>query len=201
MPVRTLSASLEDYLEAILHIVSARKVARPRDIARRLGVGNSSVTGALRALADKGMIEYAPYDFVTLTREGQRRAGEIARRHGSLHDFLIKVLGLDEAAANTVACGMEHALPRAVSERLIEFVEFVERCPRWGETGTHGFRSCGGKAPESDQCEACLNACLDAFRSRRDGAAHPEDGDSHSRGNDEEGDGRGAVDQPTGRHR
>jgi len=49
-----LSASLEDYLEAIYHIVQKKQAARAKDIVQRLRVKNSSVTGAMRALADKG---------------------------------------------------------------------------------------------------------------------------------------------------
>jgi DtxR family Mn-dependent transcriptional regulator len=41
----TLSASLEDYLEAIFHIVAEKQAARVKDIAKRLSVNNSSVTG------------------------------------------------------------------------------------------------------------------------------------------------------------
>lgn len=66
----TLSESLEDYLEAIYHIVSQKQAARATDISKRLNVNPSSVTGALRSLADKGLVNYAPYDIVTLTAEG-----------------------------------------------------------------------------------------------------------------------------------
>ena len=61
-----LSASLEDYLEAILHLVTEKQVARSRDIAKRLRVNRSSVTGALQALAKKGLVNYEPYEAVTL---------------------------------------------------------------------------------------------------------------------------------------
>jgi len=43
-----LSASLEDYLEAILNLVRESSFARSRDIAKSLGVSRASVTGALR---------------------------------------------------------------------------------------------------------------------------------------------------------
>ena len=46
-----LSASLEDYLEAIYHTVVAKGAARAKDIVLRMGVHNSSVTQALRSLA------------------------------------------------------------------------------------------------------------------------------------------------------
>ena len=63
----TLSASLEDYLEAIFHIVRKKRAARPKDISRYLDVGNSSVTGALKALKARRLVNYAPYDVVNLT--------------------------------------------------------------------------------------------------------------------------------------
>jgi len=50
---KTLSASLEDYLEAIYHIVREKKAARAKDISKRLGVNRSSVTGALHSLAER----------------------------------------------------------------------------------------------------------------------------------------------------
>ena len=68
MPDSTeLSGNMEDYLEAIFHIVSEKSAARAKDIAAFLNVKNSSVTGALRHLSEKGFINYTPYDIITLT--------------------------------------------------------------------------------------------------------------------------------------
>ncbi len=44
-----LSASLEDYLEAIYNLSGDSNITRSRDIAEQLGVSRASVTGALRA--------------------------------------------------------------------------------------------------------------------------------------------------------
>ncbi len=71
-----LSASLEDYIEAIYHIVEEKLVARSKDIATRLDVSRASVTEALRALAKKELINYAPYEAITMTEQGRK----IARR-------------------------------------------------------------------------------------------------------------------------
>ena len=79
-----LSSSLEDYLEAIFHIVGEKQAARAKDIAKRLKVNNSSVTGALRSLAEKGMINYAPYDVITLTTKGQKLAEDVVRRYQTI---------------------------------------------------------------------------------------------------------------------
>ncbi len=75
-----LSESLEDYLEAIYHLVAEKQVARSRDIATRLRVGRSSVTGALQALSEKGLVNYEPYEAITLTRGGRAAAARRARR-------------------------------------------------------------------------------------------------------------------------
>ena len=134
-----LSESLEDYLETIFHLVAEKPAARARDIAKRLGVGRSSVTGALHALAEKGLVNYAPYEVITLTRKGEAAAQDVVRRHEVFRDFLVKVLSVEETAADEAACQMEHAIPPAVFERFMEFVEFVEVCPRAGAKWIRGF--------------------------------------------------------------
>jgi DtxR family Mn-dependent transcriptional regulator len=124
-----LSASLEDYLEVIFHIVADKQVARAKDIARRLGVTRSSVTVALRALAERDLINYTPYEVITLTAEGKVISEDVATRHRILRDFFVKVLSVDQNPADKAACDMEHALSTEILGPLMAFVDFVERCP------------------------------------------------------------------------
>lgn len=127
-----LSASLENYLEAIYHIENEKKAARAKDIAERMEVNNSSVTGALRTLGEKHLVNYAPYDLVTLTPEGRKAARDVVRRHEGIRDFFVKILAVDEAAADEVACRMEHCISPDILDRFAKFVEFVEGCPSGG---------------------------------------------------------------------
>ena len=124
-----LSESQEDYLEAIFHIESAKQAARAKDISDRLGVTRASVTGALRALADKSLVNYSPYDLVTLTTAGRKAARDVVRRHAVLHDFFVKVLQIDEEEAQHSACRMEHALSPHILERFVDFVAYVDGSP------------------------------------------------------------------------
>ena len=55
-----LSASLEDYIEAIYHIITEKQVARGKDISARLAVSGASVTEALRALSQEGLDQLRP---------------------------------------------------------------------------------------------------------------------------------------------
>jgi len=123
-----LSASQEDYLEAIFHIVAEKHAARVKDIAADLGVTPASVTGALGVLAKKGLINYVPYGIITLTPRGKKVSRAIVQRHEILRAFFVKVLSVDRDIADGAACGMEHALPREILHRLTEFLQFTDRC-------------------------------------------------------------------------
>jgi len=121
-----VSATLEDYVEAIAHLVAEKGVARVRDISRALSVHKSTVTAALKTLTEKNLVNYAPYEAATLTPQGERVAEEVIRRHEVIQRFLSEVLCLDSAEAQENACRMEHVMGRNVLQRLSLFAEFVK---------------------------------------------------------------------------
>jgi DtxR family Mn-dependent transcriptional regulator len=127
-----LSASLEDYLEAIFNLARESNIARSKDIAKLLGVSRSSVTGALRVLKKKGLANYKPYDYVTLTESGQAAAAEIAGKHEILKSFFVNVLGLKADVAQQAACKAEHALGPEIIVKLLSFIEFVTQSSKNG---------------------------------------------------------------------
>ena len=136
---RKLSASLEDYLEAIFNLAEKTGIARSRDIADMLCVSRASVTGALHTLKKKGLVHYAPYDFVTLTKSGQAAAAEVARRHEILKSFFANILGVKADIAQKAACKAEHLLGPEVISRLMCFSEFVTRRGKGGRDMVNGF--------------------------------------------------------------
>ena len=127
-----LSASLEDYLEAILRIISQKGAAKAKDIAKALKVNNSSVTGALKMLAQKGMVNYAPYDVITLTDTGRSLAVDVIRRHESLRAFFHTVLAFHEEMADKMACTMEHMVTSEMLERFEALTVFMSACQKAG---------------------------------------------------------------------
>ena len=157
----TLTASMEDYLEAISNIIAEKEAVRPKDIAKRLNVKNSSVTGALKALADKALIRYAPYDVITLTAEGKNAAKDVIRRHEVLRDFFVNVLTVNERDADEAACKMEHSIPKGILERFIQFAEFVDVCPRGGARWVEGFGYFCKHGNTKDDCERCISRTLE----------------------------------------
>jgi DtxR family transcriptional regulator, Mn-dependent transcriptional regulator len=155
-----LTSAMEDYLEAIYHLEQERRIARVRDIAKRLDVKMSSVSSALKILDSRGFIRYDPHQYITLTDRGIKKAKEIVRKHEVLKRFLMGVLQVEEEIAEDNACRIEHHLDPEVMEKLVRFVEFMEMCPvdqtRWLDVG----------AQNCDNCLPCLDEAKDRVLSR-----------------------------------
>lgn len=124
-----LTPNMEDYLEAIYLILEEKQAVRPKDISKKLGVNNSSVTGALRSLSEKRMINYSPYDVITLTAIGKQSADRIIQKHTVLRRFFVDVLKIDRGEADKTACMMEHVLTDKVYDRLVQLIDHVAKCP------------------------------------------------------------------------
>lgn len=159
-----LSESLEDYLETILALEKAQKVARAKDIVEKMGVQRGSVTGALKTLKEKGLINYEPYSFITLTAAGQKIAREIHRRHDILEDFLVRLLGVAKSQAQATACRMEHAVDKKTIDRLVQFIRFIDQCPRTGGDWVSAFEQfCATKNLDEARCRACMETCNERY--------------------------------------
>jgi len=154
MTYSSLTASQEDYLEAIHHVIEEKRVARSKDLVARLGVNSSSVTQALRTLSQLGLINYERYGVVTLTDSGEVQACDVIRRHEALRDFFVRILLVDNETAETAACRMEHAMPRTIVDRLVQFIEYTDRCPRGSTDWVDGFGYfCRNE--DRENCEVC----------------------------------------------
>lgn len=154
MTYSSLTASQEDYLEAIHHVIEEKRVARSKDLVARLNVNSSSVTQALRTLSQLGLINYERYGVVTLTDAGEVQARDVIRRHEALHDFFVRILLVDDETAETAACRMEHAMPRTIVDRLVQFIEYTDRCPHGSADWVEGFGYfCSDENREN--CEIC----------------------------------------------
>jgi len=154
-----LSESMENYLEVILALEKKTKVARAKDIAEQLNVQRGSVTGALKNLGEKGLINYEPYSFITLTAKGKRIARDVTHRHHVLKDFLLNVLQIDPVTAEDNACRMEHAIDKKTIDRLILFIEYIHVCPRAGDDWLKSFINyCEKDVSERAECSQCEDA-------------------------------------------
>ena len=74
--------------------------------------------------------------------------------------FLERILGVDGAESKESACKLEHAMSDEITTRLVEFVEFVDSCPRVGASlFQRSDYHCREK--NNDQyCARCIHGCL-----------------------------------------
>ena len=116
------TASMEDYLEAIMLLDREREGATVTSISRFLDVKKPSVTAALSKLSESKLVEHQRYGTVALTVEGRRTACDVYHRHTTLLSFLTDVLGVDARTAEKDACRLEHNLSTASVTKLTDFV-------------------------------------------------------------------------------
>lgn len=129
-----LTASLEDYLEAIKLLIddADHGHAHTSDIAKRLRVKMPSVTNALGVLRRHGYIHYDTNYPVTLTALGECAAVRVIRRHRTLTAFLRDVLLLEPEAASATACRVEHVIDDRLVDRLAVLTRELTETRRCG---------------------------------------------------------------------
>ncbi|MCG6908944.1 MAG: metal-dependent transcriptional regulator [Deltaproteobacteria bacterium] len=169
---KPLTSVMEDYLEAIFNLDREKKFVRVRDIAKRMDVKMPTVSSMLKTLNSKGLVNYEKYEYVELTKKGADIGKEMRRRHGILLKFLMEVLKAEFDTADEEACKMEHALGPDTLESLVDFMEFIQTCPRTGENWLDYFEEYRkhGHVPEKCQARSEAFSCgfKDQIEARRD---------------------------------
>ena len=120
---KEISASLEDYLETIYEIFEEKQGVKAIEISRRLGIGRSSVTDALKTLAEKKLVNYGRYDVISLTKDGEKAAKDVIKKHHILSSFFTQILGLSEEEANKNACRIEHVISEDAFQGFVRFMK------------------------------------------------------------------------------
>jgi DtxR family Mn-dependent transcriptional regulator len=122
------TASMEDYLEAIVMLREDGRESTVTAISEVIGVKKPSVDWALKKLVDAGYVTHERYGDIDLTPEGARVADEVYRRHKALTSFLVDILRVSPEIAARDACKMEHVMSRETIKRLEKFIDFVLDC-------------------------------------------------------------------------
>ena len=119
----------EEYLETILYLTRNSPRAKTKDIAREMDVKPHSVSEMLLKLKDQAMVDYMPYEGVSLTDKGRAVAIQIERKHQLLETFLVDTLGIDADRAHDEACEMEHHMSDDTMDRMCSFLGHPRFCP------------------------------------------------------------------------
>lgn len=118
-----ISASLEDYLEVIYEKIKQNQQVKAIEIAKKLQIGRSSVSEALKNLAAKKLINYSRYGTISLTQSGEKIAQNISKKHQILFEFFNKKLGLNSEQSELNACRVEHVITGEAFEKFIQYMK------------------------------------------------------------------------------
>jgi DtxR family transcriptional regulator, Mn-dependent transcriptional regulator len=119
----------ENYLKSIYHLsMNAESVSTNR-LAALINTKASSVTDMLKKLADKGLINYTPYQGVSLTPSGEKIAVNIVRKHRLWEYFLVEKLDFKWDEVHEMAEEMEHISSNELIDRLDKFMGYPKYDP------------------------------------------------------------------------
>lgn len=124
------STSVQDYVKAIYASTEWQDGAvTAGELAARLAVANSSVTGMVAKLVDLGLARHRKYGPISLTPGGERLALAMVRRHRLIETFLVMELGYGWDEVHDEAELLEHTVSDAFVERLDEKLGRPRRDP------------------------------------------------------------------------
>jgi DtxR family Mn-dependent transcriptional regulator len=122
--------SEENYLKALFHLEAEGPVpVSTNRLAAYLNARAPSATAMLQKLAEKGLLDYEPYQGGKLTPTGRQRALTTIRSHRLWEVFLVQKLGFGWEEVHDMAEQLEHIRHPELSQRLDQFLGFPEIDP------------------------------------------------------------------------
>jgi DtxR family Mn-dependent transcriptional regulator len=107
----------------ILRLERQEGCIRVKNLARELGLRKGSVSGALKTLRERGLVDYRPYQPIRLTEAGREMAEKIAGHHCIIACFLRKTLRMSPKTAEMSAARMGSVVDEAVVARMRHYLE------------------------------------------------------------------------------
>lgn len=117
------SQTEENYLKAIYKLFEdSNEAVNTNSIAEVLNTKAASVTDMMKKLADKKLINYTKYQGVTLTKEGEKIALQIVRKHRLWEVFLVDKLNFKWDEVHDIAEELEHINSEELMDRLSDYL-------------------------------------------------------------------------------
>lgn len=126
-----LTKNEEDYLKALYHLQFEQKLGKVsgRTLATLLDVSSASVSGMLKKLKAKGLVEYEKYGKLSLNTGGLEAAISLIRKHRLWETFLHNHMNFSWDEVHEVAEQLEHIQSKKLILELERFLEFPTHDP------------------------------------------------------------------------
>ena len=129
---KTITASMEDYLEMIYRLTRDKGYTRMGDLATALNVQPPSASKMVQKLAEMGYLQFEKYGVIELSKKGRKHGQYLLKRHETLERFLGIIGVKDQLLEETEK--IEHYISPETIGRIMLLVEFMEYNPEWLQT-------------------------------------------------------------------
>jgi DtxR family Mn-dependent transcriptional regulator len=120
--------AFEEYCEAIFELREDDVEVIQARIADRLMVSRPAVSEMIKRLEAEGLVAIE-HGNISLTKDGQRLAERVVRRHRLAERFLTDILELSWADAHQEAGKWEHIISQPVEEAIVRVLGNPTTCP------------------------------------------------------------------------
>ncbi len=115
---KILTSAHEDYLKAIYLLEVEGQKVNNSALANYLEVSPASTTNMVKKLAELALVDYEPYQSITLTESGQQVALEVLRHHRLLELYLHQKLNLPWDQVHAEADRLEHVISETLEDAI-----------------------------------------------------------------------------------
>jgi DtxR family transcriptional regulator, Mn-dependent transcriptional regulator len=123
------SIAEENYIKSIYHLQQINESVSTNALADHLKSKPASITDMLKKLQAKSLLNYNPYKGFRLSREGNKAALIIIRRHRLWEFFLVDQLQFSWEEVHEVAEELEHVRSKKLVDKLDAFLGFPKFDP------------------------------------------------------------------------
>jgi DtxR family Mn-dependent transcriptional regulator len=123
------SIAEENYIKSIYHLQQLHESVSTNALADHLKSKPASITDMLKKLQAKGLLNYNPYKGFRLSRDGNKAALIIIRRHRLWEFFLVDQLHFSWEEVHEVAEELEHVRSKKLVDKLDAFLGFPKFDP------------------------------------------------------------------------
>ena len=121
--------SKEDYLSTIYRHRNNEGGIKATQLAEQLEVSNAAVTDMMKRLSRDGLVNYARYKGIKLTKQGESYARNMVRRHRIWELFLQRIVGMPWDKVHDEAEQLEHSSSDELINRLEEILDYPQFDP------------------------------------------------------------------------
>jgi DtxR family Mn-dependent transcriptional regulator len=118
-----MSVAIENFVKTIYkNNNNDSNDTKPGNIAKKLGISNAAATDMAKKLALKNLLHYKKYQPLQLTKEGERMALNVVRKHRLWESFLHKTFDMSLHDIHREAELLEHETSDFLAEKISAFL-------------------------------------------------------------------------------